>query len=59
VGTVTYDANRVSGNANPHQDTSIGVRHIPMTVPMLGEITRYEKVLKKFPPKIVIGFAGN
>jgi arylsulfatase len=44
---------------NPQEDTSIGIRHIPMTIPLLGEITRYEQVLKKYPPKIIIGFSGN
>lgn len=44
---------------NPQEDTSIGVRHIPMAVRLLAEITRYEMVLKKFPPKFVIGFSGS
>lgn len=44
---------------NPQEDTSVGIRHIPMTIPLFGEMTRYEQVLKKYPPKIVIGFAGN
>lgn len=44
---------------NPQEDTSVGIRHIPITVPVLGEITRYTQVLKKYPPKLVIGFAGN
>lgn len=44
---------------NPQEDTSIGIRHIPMTIPLLGEIQRYEAVLKKYPPKIIIGFSGN
>jgi arylsulfatase len=44
---------------NPQEDTSVGIRHIPMTIPLFAEITRYHQVLKKFPPKIVIGFAGN
>jgi arylsulfatase len=44
---------------NPQEDTSVGIRHIPITVPVLGEITRYAQVLKKYPPKILIGFAGN
>jgi arylsulfatase len=44
---------------NPQEDISVGIRHIPITVPVLGEITRYTQVLKKYPPKLVIGFAGN
>jgi arylsulfatase len=44
---------------NPQEDTSIGIRHIPMSVALISEIARYQAVLKKFPPQIKIGFAGN
>lgn len=44
---------------NPQEDTSVGVRHLPMMIPILAEITRYEQVLKKYPPKVVVGFSGN
>ncbi len=44
---------------NPQEDISVGVRHIPITIPLLGEITRYVQVLKKYPPKIIVGFAAN
>ena len=44
---------------NPQEDTSVGIRHIPITIPMFAETKRYLQVLKKFPPKIIIGFSGN
>ena len=44
---------------NPQQDASIGVRHIPMAVPLMAEAGRYFEVLKKYPPKFKVGFAGN
>jgi arylsulfatase len=59
IVTQTGGATVTNIYTNPQEDTSIGIRHIPMTVPLLGEATRYEKVLKKYPPKIIIGFAGN
>lgn len=39
---------------NPQEDDSIGVRHIPMTVPLKDEVARYMEVLKKFPSRIQI-----
>ncbi len=44
---------------NPQQDVSIGVRHVPMTVPVMGEAARYFEVLKKYPPKFKVGFLSN
>jgi arylsulfatase len=44
---------------NPQEDTSVGIRHIPMSVPLIAEIGRYQEVLKKYPPRIKIGFTGN
>lgn len=40
---------------NPQEDESIGIRHIPMGLPLIDEIGRYQAVLKKFPPKYQIG----
>jgi arylsulfatase len=40
---------------NPQEDESIGIRHIPMGIPLTDEIGRYQGVLKKFPPKYQIG----
>ena len=44
---------------NPREDVSVGVRHIPITIPLATEGTRYAEVLKKFPPRIKVSFAGN
>jgi arylsulfatase len=44
---------------NPQQDVSVGVRHIPVTVPLMAETSRYREVLKRYPPNFKIGFAGN
>jgi len=44
---------------NPQEDVSIGVRHIPMAVP-LGETGGwYLKELFKYPPQFKIGFMSN
>jgi arylsulfatase len=43
---------------DPKEDVNSGIRHIPMTVPLGAEATRYLEVLKKYPPKIKVGF-GN
>ena len=44
---------------NPQEDTSVGIRHIPITVPLFTEIDRYQGVLKKYPPQMKVGFLGN
>ncbi len=59
VITNTGGAIGINLYTNPQQDTSIGVRHIPMLVPTMAEATRYFGVLKKYPPKFKVGFAGN
>ena len=41
---------------NPKEDVSVGVRHLPLTVPLMAEKRRYEAVLKKYPPQLKIGF---
>lgn len=35
---------------NPQEDESVSIRHIPAAVPILGELQRYQAVLKKYPP---------
>jgi arylsulfatase A-like enzyme len=44
---------------NPQEDMGIGIRHLPMTMQISAEYKRYKEVLKKFPPKTVIGVAGQ
>ena len=45
--------------ANPQEDVSIGVRHIPMMVPVMGAAADYMKELMKYPPQFKIGFLSN
>jgi len=44
---------------NPQEDMSIGVRHLPMLIPIGQEADRYAGVLKKYPPKIQIRMPGQ
>ncbi|SAK42774.1 arylsulfatase [Caballeronia fortuita] len=36
---------------NPKEDETVGIRHIPMGVPLQAEMLRYADVLKKYPPR--------
>jgi arylsulfatase A-like enzyme len=44
---------------NPQEDISVGVRHLPLMVPLMSEVSRYRAVLKKYPSQFKIGFDGN
>jgi arylsulfatase len=59
VITQTGGAIAINLFTNPQQDVSVGVRHIPITVPLIAETARYREVLKRYPPNFKIGFAGN
>jgi arylsulfatase len=59
IATQTGGAIAINLWTNPQQDVSVGVRHIPITVPVMGEAARYREVLKNYPPKFKVGFAGN
>jgi len=39
---------------NPQEDESVGVRHIPMGVPLQDEVHNYMEIMKKYPPKVQI-----
>ena len=45
--------------ANPQEDVSIGIRHIPMMVLVEGTAGWYMKELVKYPPQFKIGFLSN
>ncbi|WP_193407086.1 sulfatase-like hydrolase/transferase [Methyloceanibacter methanicus] len=45
--------------ASPQEDVSIGVRHIPMMVPVMSAAADYMKELMKYPPQFKIGFLSN
>ncbi|HEY2379078.1 MAG TPA: sulfatase-like hydrolase/transferase [Gemmatimonadaceae bacterium] len=59
IATETGGAVLVNLYSNPQEDVSIGVRHIPMAVPVMGEAGWYMKELMKYPPQFKIGFASN
>jgi arylsulfatase A-like enzyme len=44
---------------NPQEDVSIGVRHLPMSIPVIGTAGWYMKELMKYPPQFKIGFLSN
>ncbi len=44
---------------NPQEDTSIGIRHLPVTIPLGQEATRYSEVLSKYPPNITVVMPGR
>ena len=44
---------------NPQEDVSIGIRHIPMAVPLGETAGWYLKELFKYPPQFKIGFMSN
>jgi arylsulfatase len=44
---------------NPREDVSIGVRHIPMLVPLFQAASAYMQDLIKYPPQFKIGFLSN
>ena len=38
---------------------TIGVRHLPMMIPVIGTAGWYMKELMKYPPQFKIGFLSN
>ena len=44
---------------NPQEDVSIGIRHIPLSVPLIAASGAYLKDLVKYPPQFKIGFMSN
>ena len=59
IATETGGAVMVNLYTNPQEDVSVGVRHIPMAVPVMGEAGWYMKELMRYPPQFKIGFASN
>jgi len=45
--------------SNPQEDVNVGIRHIPMAVPLIGAAGAYMKELVKYPPQFKIGFMSN
>jgi len=59
IVTDTGGAVLINLYTNPQEDVSIGVRHIPMAVPVIGTAGWYYKQLIKYPPQFKIGFISN
>jgi arylsulfatase len=59
VVTQTGGVLMVNLYTDPQEDVNSGIRHIPMAVPIGAEGSRYLEVLKKYPPKVKVGFGGN
>ncbi len=59
IAVDTRDAITVNLYTNPQEDVSVGVRHIPMTVPVIAATGDYMKELIKYPPQFKIGFVTN
>jgi arylsulfatase len=38
---------------------SVGIRHLPITIPLGAEASRYGKVLEKYPPRISVVMPGR
>lgn len=56
TGTVMQTAGSSVFNlyTDPQESDSIGVRHIPMGVPLQTEMHAYMEILKKYPPRAQI-----
>jgi arylsulfatase A-like enzyme len=60
IVTQTGGATMVNLYTDPQEDVNMGIRHIPATVVLGAEMSRYAEVLKRFPPRVKVGFgAGN
>lgn len=44
---------------NPQEDVSVGIRHLPVTIPLGQEASRYAAVLEKYPPRISVVMPGR
>jgi arylsulfatase len=44
---------------NPQEDVSVGLRHLPMGVPLAGAAGWYIRELIKYPPQFKTGFLNN
>jgi arylsulfatase A-like enzyme len=61
-GPIAVDTGGVVGinlYTNPKEDVSVGLRHLPMGVPLAGAAGWYMKELVKYPPQFKIGFVNN
>ena len=59
IATETGGGIMVNLYTNPQEDVSIGIRHIPMAVPVGGAAVWYMQELIKYPPQFKVGFLSN
>jgi len=60
IVTETGGVTMVNLYTDPKEDVNAGIRHIPVTVAIGAEFNRYVDVLKRFPPRVKVGFGtGN
>ncbi len=59
IVTETGGAIMVNLYTNPKEDVSIGVRHLPMEVPVAYTLASYMLELSKFPPQFKVSFMSN
>ena len=45
--------------ANPQEDNSVAIRHIPAASGLSLEVSRYQEMLRKYPPNVVVNFTGQ
>lgn len=61
TGTIAPTAGGMMYNlyANPQEDNSVALRHIPAASGIAVQMRRYQEMLKKYPPNIVVNFTGQ
>ncbi len=59
IATETGGGVMVNLYTNPQEDESVGIRHLPMAVPVGNGLGAYLLELAKYPPKFQIGFLSN
>ena len=59
IFTDTGGAIIVNLYTNPQEDVSVGIRHIPMAVPLGETAGWYMKELFEYPPQFKVGFLSN
>lgn len=59
IATETGGAVMVNLYANPQEDVSVGIRHLPLSIPIGNALGDYMAELGKYPPNFQIGFISN
>ena len=59
IVTETGGTTMINLYTNPQEDITVGIRHLPVTIPLGQEASRYAEVLKKYPPNISVVMPGR